>query len=347
MKRLQQSGLVLFLGTIGFGTTQNLRASQELPRSMAAIGDSITAGAIANYRRTAFLNPLTLFPLLIDVASLIKSKSINAFDNRMLTWSTGQDRHLRMASHQDFLEFMGGHQMHVYNASISGSKSYDTPKQARNIVRWSNEKLGGQGVDYVTILIGGNDTCRNKIKDMTSLHRFAESVDESIRELKTHAGHTKILLSSVPNVQLLKEVAENAIVQGVGPLATCRKVWDVGGPCKTVTDVKTKEEKAAVKERLLGYNQVLADMVEDYERRFPGTMKYGKSVYKTPFEAKHLAPDCFHPNFMGQNLLSKKSFRDTWWADDFSKVAESFENDRALKKRKLRRKRLRRMRRKR
>jgi lysophospholipase L1-like esterase len=125
------AGLAILVGTSGAGA-----AATQLPRSMAALGDSITRG----------FNACGFF-----------------YDCTARSWSTGTDtkvdsHYLRLLALQP--KISGNN----YNDARSGAKMADLNGQALAAV--------SQHVQYVTILMGANDACTGSVGTMTSTADF-------------------------------------------------------------------------------------------------------------------------------------------------------------------------------
>ncbi|MGX9898772.1 SGNH/GDSL hydrolase family protein [Arthrobacter sp. SA17] len=120
MRNLTKILVVLLLVLLAVGI-QPPQAS--FPRSMAALGDSITRA---------------------------HSVCCHPGDQPELSWSTGSNAAQGIQSHyRRLLEVQPG--LSRNNNAVSGSTAADLPAQAA--------AAASQGADYVTILIGANDLC--------------------------------------------------------------------------------------------------------------------------------------------------------------------------------------------
>ena len=315
--------LFMFLFVIIF-ENNTWSTKEELPQSMASIGDSITAGAVANMSIKSLNNPFAVFQILFGLTRLGLGAGNGSFDINRYSWSTGINFKKDLITHAERLKFLNGpRKFKVFNASVSGSTSHDMYQQATEVIKWSQNKLKKAAPDFMTILVGGNDVCRRSIDQITSPDVFEREVSKSLELIKYHSPSTKILISTIPDVTLLKKL-ENARVMFAGPLRTCKQVWDKHKFCMTVSHIDDEEEKQIVREKLDELNARLVKIANSYERRFPNTIKLSSDVYDAQFEAKHMATDCFHPNVRGHNLLSKLTWEESWWAEDFKRVEENF-----------------------
>jgi lysophospholipase L1-like esterase len=138
-----------------------------LPSSMAALGDSITAG---------FGSCFTL---------VVCGRN---------SWSTGNgnsvDSHYKRI--RDGNPAIKGH---AKNFAVPGARAADLAGQADAAVRAK--------VAYVTILIGANDACTADVADMTTARSFRSSVDAALAKLKKGLPKARILVVSIPDLYRL------------------------------------------------------------------------------------------------------------------------------------------------
>jgi lysophospholipase L1-like esterase len=148
------------------------QADPPLPRSMAAIGDSISRG--------------------FDACCSLGDHPQNA-------WSTGSAAGDGVTSHYEHLlaanPAIAGH---AFNDAVTGARMADAPAQAAAAV--------AQRVDYVTILMGPNDVCTSSVATMTPTPTFRAQLDQTLRTLTTGLPNGHVYLSSIPNVYQLWKV---------------------------------------------------------------------------------------------------------------------------------------------
>ena len=140
------------------------------PSSIAALGDSITAG----------------FGSCLVLTACQRN-----------SWSTGDG--LRVDSHYRRLqEANPAIRGHAHNVSAPGARAKDLPAQAQAAVRAK--------VDYVTVLIGANDACRSSVDAMTGVSAFRADVDRALATLKKGLPRARVLVVSIPDLNRLWEV---------------------------------------------------------------------------------------------------------------------------------------------
>lgn len=195
------------------------------PSSMAALGDSITAG-------------------FGSCATLVAC--------RRNSWASGSssavDSHyLRIRAEN--AEMRGN----ADNFAVPGVRAEALPRQADRAVRAKAQ--------YVTILIGGNDVCRAGVGDMTSVSTFREHVDETLRRLKNGLPETRILVASIPDVYRLWELghsdprAVRAWGRGVCPSLLANP---------TSTAEVDEERRRLVRDRIEAYNDELSQACREH-----------------------------------------------------------------------------------
>ena len=142
-----------------------------LPRSMAAIGDSITQAVNA---RTIGSAPRT-------------------------SWATGDQPDDPVDSHYERVlsrvPAIGGK---ARNASVPGARMAAAAEQVRSIV--------ADRPDYVTVLFGGNDVCTSSASNMTAVADFTAQFRIAMEQLTAAVPDTRIYVVSIPDVFRLWEL---------------------------------------------------------------------------------------------------------------------------------------------
>lgn len=235
--------------------------SLPLPTSMAAVGDSIT-----------------------QAASSAGSLGVDAPQN---SWSTGTNT--TVASHAQRLQALGA-TMTVANRSVSGAKMADLQGQMTTVVALQP--------DYLTVLIGGNDLCTDTVAQMTSVADFQAQFQAAMATLATGSPDTNVLVASVPDAYRLWDLFKSN--------AWARIVWSAGDICQSLlanpgsTQAADVQRRAAVRQRNIDYNAVLASVCASYARcRFDGN-----AVFDTAFARSDVSGDYFHPSVAGQAKIA-------------------------------------------
>jgi len=203
-------------------------STSDLPSSIAAIGDSITAGlgACITYTKCG-----------------------------RNSWSTGEsglvNSHYRRLR-RDNKAIKGN----AHNYAVPGARVADLPAQA--------DKAVGAKVEYVTLLIGANDVCRAGVADMTPVADFRRGLDATLGRLKKGLPKARLLVVSVPDLNRLWEIGhtEKRAVKSWSR-GTCPAL--LANP--TSTSAEDTARRAAVAKRVDAYNGQLAAACKAYGNR--------------------------------------------------------------------------------
>ena len=167
---------------IAAAPTPRSAPNAEYPRSMAALGDSITRGY---------------------------SACCVHGDYPARSWSTGDGPSDGVASHYErLLQLAPGIRGKNTNNAVSGAKAADLPRQAAAAAE--------QGAEYVTVLVGANDLCTASLDTMTPVEDFRASVTRALATLDQMRPRPQVFVSSIPdmyqlwNVLRLDQAAQSA-----------------------------------------------------------------------------------------------------------------------------------------
>jgi lysophospholipase L1-like esterase len=195
----------------------------------------------------------------------------------------------------------------VFNKAVSGAKMANLETQAKTV---------GQAVDYVTILMGGNDICTSTVGGMTDLILFETQFTAAMAVLTpplkpapTTTPKRKIFVASIPNVtNLLEQLKGNG---------SARFIWSLFGICQSLLKSPLSnstvdiDRRAKVAERNDKLNGILATVCA----AFTNCKFDDLAVYKTVFAAGDVSTrDYFHPNSNGQKLLACVTWKASYWA---------------------------------
>lgn len=160
--------MVLFDGNQG-----DQDPADEFPRSMAAIGDSITQAAALDAAR--------------------------ASDSPEHSWSTGRDDF----SHLSRLIEAGASidPADAHNLAVSGARMEHAPDQARAVVT--------ARASYVTFMLGANDVCAPSPEQMTSVDDFRAHFLASINIIMSRLPDSHLYVVTIPDILYLRDVFED------------------------------------------------------------------------------------------------------------------------------------------
>ena len=236
-----------------------------LPTSMAALGDSITAG----------YNACGQFEDCPDHS-----------------WSTGTAPDVN-SHYQRLLAVSPGIEGHATNLARSGAKVDDLARQA-------DEAVAVQP-GYVTVLIGANDACTSSENDMTSVADFRTSLDAAFAVLASNLPKTRVFVASIPDLLRLWEVEHRdrlaQLVWYVGSI--CQSMLDHARS----TDAGDVARRERVRQRVADYNEQLREACAGYgpRCRLDGNAVFDHPF--TAGEVSSW--DAFHPDTAGQRLIAE------------------------------------------
>lgn len=168
-----------------------------LPRSIAAIGDSITAGVGASPDR------------------------FEASAEHV--WVTGDAMDDVLSHYERLLAGGAPIQGQNHNFAVSGATMSDGPEQASRAV--------ASGAEYVTIFLGSNDVCAGSVDAMTPVAHFEEQFRTTLESLARGLPAARFFVISIPDIHRLWETfRDDTIPQRIWDAAgTCGAMLDPGG----------------------------------------------------------------------------------------------------------------------
>ncbi|TMM38670.1 MAG: SGNH/GDSL hydrolase family protein [Actinobacteria bacterium] len=200
----------------------------NLPNSMVALGDSITAG--------------------VGSCLTLTSCPRNS-------WATG-DGTLVNSHYKRILKDNPAIRGHATNLAVPGATVADLAGQAAAAV--------AQRPDYVTILIGANDACRPTIDQMTSKARFQAAFTAALTALKTGLPMARVLVVSIPDVyQVWSAAHTRRAAQQVWALGVCPSLL-VNPTSTAAADVARRQR---FRDQIDAYDSVLAAACARYGSR--------------------------------------------------------------------------------
>jgi len=238
------------------------------PNSMAALGDSITTG----------FNACGWY-----------------FDCKSRSWSTGTSGTVN-SHYLRILAVNTGIYGHNYNDAVSGARAYHLNSQAQAAV--------SQRAQYVTVLIGANDACKDTESQMTPVSTFRSQVDAALTTLNAGVPSTRIFVASIPDLKRLWYVGKGSLL--------ARTAWAVGGICQTMlrnplsTAQADVDRRNRVQQRVIDYNSQLQQSCAAHTR----CRHDANAVFNYPFTLNMLSGwDYFHPNTYGQSVLARVTYQ--------------------------------------
>jgi lysophospholipase L1-like esterase len=244
------------------------------PTSMAALGDSITAGfgSCGTY--------------------VVCGRN---------SWSTGT------------ADAVDSHYSRILakNAKIKGhARSFAQPGAEADDLAAQASQAVDMKAQYVTVLFGANDACAPTTAGMTAVKDFRASIDSGLTRLRKGLPKSRVLVASVPDLYRLWQVGHTSTdaVRVWNRLHVCPSM--LANP--TSTAAADEDRRRAVRDRVDDYNNELQAACEAYGKRCRwdgGSVheaRFGLDLVNQV--------DYFHPNAEGQRKLSDTTYpgRFTW-----------------------------------
>ncbi|MFD9791279.1 SGNH/GDSL hydrolase family protein [Streptomyces sp. NPDC059070] len=237
------------------------------PASIAAVGDSITRG--------------------FDACMVLS-------DCPEVSWATGTDTAVDSLATR-LLGAGAASAGRTWNYARTGARMSDLPGQLT--------RAAAHRPELVTVMVGGNDACRDSVAGMTSAADFRAGFEASLRGLRAELPRTQVYVSSVPDLKRLwSQGRENELGKQIWKLGICRSMLrdadDLG--------VAAVERRDAVYRRVVAYNTALKDVcARDRYCRYDGG-----AVFDYRFTDDQLSHwDWFHPSKDGQSRLAEIAYR--------------------------------------
>ncbi len=289
----------------------------KIPQSMGALGDSMSAAALADISRRWANLPWNVFGILATILEYKISGDIHAVERRQYSWTTGHDQLWEVKSHARRLAstLPEGKKISFYNASLSGDESkHVLEHQLSELNVWSRQKLGVNYPEYVTLLIGANDGCAASAAEMVDPQTYHQNMVKIIDEVMLSSPDTRLMVSNLPNIERLRNVARNAGTLG----GKCESMWETMELCPTLTTINDPAERIVIDERLKDYGRIIEDVVASRQEMFGDRIRLSRETGLVEFDKNDLAVDCFHPNLNGQNKLAEATWKGNWWENTWA-----------------------------
>ena len=211
--------------------------------------------------------------------------------NGRYNWSTGVSD--KVKSHFSILKKIISKDLKAVNVAKSRATSYGLAEQL--------EKVKVPTINYLTLLIGGNDVCGWSEEYVEDMRKFSDNVKHIIDKAIDINAEVRIVLPSIPNMYRLYYLGKD----------TCSKHWDFFNACPALLNSKrTDTEREAFLGRLIAANATLQKLASKYE----DNVKFVGEVFDYEFSIEHLSNyDCLHPSIEGQNELSRITWEHGWY----------------------------------
>ncbi|MGI8729909.1 MAG: GDSL-type esterase/lipase family protein, partial [Solirubrobacteraceae bacterium] len=181
------------------------------------------------------------------------------------------------------------------NLAVSGRKVSDLDRQAREAV--------SQGAEYVTILIGTNDICRESLEAMTPVATFRAQFAQAMSRLASGLPGARIFVASIPDPERLRAL--------FAADATARSTWVAQDICRVFLQNPTSElevdraRRATARQRLTDLDRQLEEVCALHA----ACIYDGGAVTAWRFESRHVTTaDYYHLTVPGQAALAALTY---------------------------------------
>ena len=178
-----------------------------------------------------------------------------------------------------------------YNDAKSGTTMSDLDEQAHSAVQ--------RQAELVTIAMGTNDACGGRTGTMTEISAFRDQFTQAMDTLTTGLPRARIHVVSIPDLYKRWKTFHT------DPRAV--KAWRSVPFCPTLFTHPTShapadgDRRAAVRARVLAFNEVLAEVCA----RYPRCTTDNGATFRAPVTAAEFSThDYWHPDIAGQAALA-------------------------------------------
>ncbi|MFR0352368.1 SGNH/GDSL hydrolase family protein [Streptomyces sediminimaris] len=216
-------------------TARRAPAWDVSPRSIAAVGDSITRG--------------------FDACTVLS-------DCPEVSWATGTSSAVDSLA----VRLLGraGAAGHSWNYAVTGARMADLPGQMA--------QAATRRPQLVTVMAGANDACRASTSAMTSVASFRADFEDALSTLRQSLPKAQVYVASVPNLKRLwSQGRTDPLGKQVWKLGICPSMLADAD----AVDPAAKLRRDTVQKRVEAYNDVLKEVcAKDRRCRFDDDAVY-------------------------------------------------------------------------
>jgi lysophospholipase L1-like esterase len=185
-------------------------------------------------------------------------------------------------------------------AAVNGARIDDLAAQASG--------AAGRGVTYATVMLGGNDVCRDSIADLPTDAQIEADFRAGMANLLAQLpSNATVQVVGIPNIKRLYDIGKNKSALGI---ADCEVLWAatvLGFPCGSMlSPFNSEADRLYVQSRNVGYNTILRNVTLQLDAANPEFLFYA-DAYSFNFVENEISNiDCFHPSWRGERTLSRE-----------------------------------------
>jgi len=263
-----------------------LEPNQSAPKKLVSLGDSITRAFDAT--------------LPADNLSQSWSNGTHGFFERLFGLPDVKSHNQRITAN------FGGSGRRNVVVAVNGAKVRNLEGQAA--------RAAGEGFTYATVLIGGNDVCRDTIAELPTDYDFTVDAAIGLVELFDNLpdGST-VQVAAIPDVKRLYEIGIDKTALGI---IDCQQLWRftaMGFPCGSMLSPdNTEADREYVRQRNIQYNNILQFLTAIGTRKYTNLfISWTDETFTYPFTADDVSNiDCYHPSSRGQRAIARETWND-------------------------------------
>jgi lysophospholipase L1-like esterase len=185
-------------------------------------------------------------------------------------------------------------------AAVNGARIDDLSTQATG--------AAGKTVNYATVMLGGNDVCRDSIADLPTNAQIEADFRAGMATLLARtASNATVQVVGIPNIKRLYDIGKSKTALGI---VDCEVLWAatvLGFPCGSMlSPFNSEADRLYVDSRNRGYNTILQQVTAQLDAANSEFIFYADS-YAFQFVQNEISNiDCFHPSWRGERTLSRE-----------------------------------------
>lgn len=283
---MRVSGWFLVLSVLVTAPAWALEPGQSAPKRLVSLGDSITRAFDAT--------------LPADNLNQSWANGTHGFVEKLFRLPDVKSHNQRISA----------------NFGDSGRKNVVLARNGAKVKGLQEQAAGTAGKDYTyaTVLIGGNDVCRDTIAELPTDYDFTVDAAIGLVELfRSLPDGATVQVAAIPDVKRLYEIGIDKTALGI---IDCEQLWKLtaqGFPCGSMLSPDNTElDREYVRSRNIRYNQILQFLTAIGTNKFTNLhISWTDRTFTYPFTADDVSNiDCYHPSSQGQRTISRETWND-------------------------------------
>jgi len=279
------------------------------PRSVGAVGDSITKALFASTRNRKSFSSSGAVTDILKLSDFKMSKVHKYEDTSSYGWIRGK----KVNSLVNLIETTTKNKDSVtsINVAVSGKTSFDAGRnQIPRLRQYMTQLNKAQKYpDLITVLTGANDICEGTYKR----RQVNNNLYVPLRNALLSSPQTVVSIISIPQMHKIYPTLHKVESYHYRNLflkkkkVSCEKMWKRTGFCKRVLDGQNLRQ---VEQDVNNLNEDLANLYMNLKEEFPNRVMRTRELSIEKIDKENMGIDCFHPNRYGQNKLAREVYTD-------------------------------------